>query len=321
LIAIDTAIEVNFHKVLEDHTAGDPMRLEVKWTNLSRRQIAQRMADLGTRVSRDVVSQLLRKHRYRRRKAQKKTTMGPRHKDRNAQFENIARLKKKYLKLGVPVVSMDTKKKELMGNFYRDGVIDTQETIETNDHDFGSAGVGTVIPHAIYDVGRNLGYVHLNTSHDTSELACDSLAAWWEDHGRAAYPRAKKLLVLCDGGGSNSATRYVFKEELQKLANRLGIEIRVAHYPPYCSKYNPIEHRLFPHVTRACRGVIFRSLETVRYYMSKTETSTGLKIEVRVLEKVYETGRKCAAGFKKTMKIVFDKFLPKWNYRAVPEPV
>src|SRR4051795_6073818 len=285
LIEIDPAIEANFHKVLEDHTAGDPMRLEVKWTNLSRRQIANRMADLGTRVSRDVVSQLLRKHRYRRRKAPKKTTMGPRHPDRNAQFEKIARLQKKYLKAGLPVVSMDTKKKELIGNFYRDGVIDTQETIEVNDHDFGSAGSGVVIPHGIYDVGRNRGYVHLNTSHDTSELACDSLAAWWDDHGRAAYPRAKKLLVLCDGGGSNSATRYVFKEALQKLANRLGIEIRVAHYPPYCSKYNPIEHRLFPHLTRACRGVIFRTLETVRYYMSKTETSTGLTIKVRVLEK------------------------------------
>jgi hypothetical protein len=321
LIAIDPAIEVNFHKVLEDHTAGDPMRPEVKWTNLSRRQIAQRISERGTRVSRHVVSQLLRKHGYRRRKALKKKTMGPCHKDRNAQFENIARLKKRYLKRGLPVVSIDTKTKELIGNFYRDGVIDVQETIEVNDHDFGSAGSGVVIPHGIYDVGRNRGYVHLNTSHDTSELACDSLAAWWDDHGRAAYPQAKKLLVLCDGGGSNSASRYVFKEELQKLANRLGIEIRVAHYPPYCSKYNPIDHRLFPHVTRACRGVIFRTLETVRYYMAKTETSTGLKVEVRILEKVYETGRKCAAGFKETMKIVFDKFLPKWNYRAVPEPV
>jgi hypothetical protein len=321
LIEIDTAIEANFHKVLEDHTAGDPMRLEVKWTNLSRRQIAQRMKDLGTPVSRDVVSQLLRKHRYRRRKAQKKTTMGPRHPDRNAQFENIARLKKKYLKAGFPVISMDTKKKELLGNFYRDGVIETQGTIETNDHDFGSAGAGTVIPHGLYDVGRNQGFIHLNTSHDTSELACDSIAAWWDDHGRTTYPHAKKLLVLCDGGGSNSASRYVFKEELQKLANRLGIEIRVAHYPPYCSKYNPIEHRLFPHVTRACHGVIFQTLETVRYYISKTETTKGLTIGVRILNKVYQTGRKCAAGFKKTMKIVFDKFLPKWNYRAVPEPL
>jgi hypothetical protein len=306
--------------VLEDHTAGDPMRLEVRWTNLSRRQIAKRIGGLGTPVSRHVVSQLLRKHRYRRRKALKKKTMGPRHPDRNAQFETIARLKKTYLKAGLPVISIDTKKKELLGDFYRDGTIDTQGTIATNDHDFGSAGSGTVIPHGLYDVGRNQGFVHLNTSHDTSELACDSIAAWWEGHGRVSYPGAKKLLVLCDGGGSNSASRYVFKEQLQKLANRLGVEIRVAHYPPYCSKYNPIEHRLFPHVTRACRGVIFRTLETVRHYMSKTETATGLKVEVSVLEKAYETGLKCAAGFKETMKIVFDKILPKWNYRAVPEP-
>jgi hypothetical protein len=127
-------------------------------------------------------------------------------------------------------------------------------------------------------------------------------------------------VVLCDGGGSNSATRYVFKEELQKLANRLGIEIRIAHYPPYCSKYNPIEHRLFPHVTRACRGVIFQTLEVARYYMAKTETTTGMKVDVSVLDKVYETGRKCAAGFKESMKIAFDKLLPKWNYRAVPQP-
>jgi hypothetical protein len=279
------------------------------------------MEELGTPVSRDVVSQWLRKHGYRRRKAVKKKTMGPRHPDRNAQFENIARLKTKYLKAGFPVISIDTKKKELIGDFYRDGVIDAQETIAVNDHDFGSMGLGTVIPHGIYDVGRNLGFVHLNTSHDTSELACDSIAAWWEDHGQSAYCGAKKLLVLCDGGGSNSASRYVFKEQLQKLANRLGIEIRVAHYRPYCSKYNPIEHRLFPHVPRACRGVIFGTLETVRYSMSKTESSTGLKVEVSILEKVYATGCKCAAGFKKTMKIVFDKILPKWNYRAVPEPV
>ena len=209
----------------------------------------------------------------------------------------------------------------LLGNFYREGKIDTQETIETNDHDFGSAGVGTVIPHSLYDVGKNKGFVHLNTSHDTSELACDSLAAWWEEEGRAYYPKAKKLLLLCDGGGSNSATMYLFKEDLQKLADRLGIEIRVAHYPPYCSKWNPIEHRLFPHLTGACRGVIFHTLETVRYYMAKAKTKKGLKVKVSILDKVYETGRKYAAGFKKTMKIVFDEFLPKWNYRAVPQSV
>jgi Rhodopirellula transposase DDE domain len=295
------------------------MRLEVKWTNLSRRQIASRVTELGTPISRHVVSQLLKKHRYRRRKARKARTMGPRHPDRNAQFENIGRLRREYLAAGLPVVSIDTKKKELLGNFYRDGQIEAQGTIEVNDHDFGSMGSGTVIPHGIYDVGLNRGFVHLNTSHDTSELACDSPAAWWEVHGRAAYPRARKLLVLCDGGGSNSASRYVFKERLQELADRLGVEIRVAHYPPYCSKYNPIEHRLFPHLTRACRGVIFGTLETVCHYMAKAGTTTGLEVEVSILSKVYETGRKCAAGFKETMRIVFDEILPRWNYWAVPQ--
>jgi hypothetical protein len=307
----------NFLKVIENHTAGDPMRGEIKWTNLSRRQIAERMGALGTPVSRDVVSQLLRQHGYRRRKAQKKKTMGH-HRDRNAQFEKIARLRKKYLKAGLPVISIDTKKKELLGDFYREGRIDAQAMIETNDHDFSSTGSGVVIPHGVYDLGRNRGFLHLNTSHDTSELACDSIAAWWDEHGRVEYPGAKKILVLCDGGGSNSATRYVFKEELQKLALRLGVEIRVAHYPPYCSKYNPIEHRLFPHVTRACRGVIFRTLETARYYMAKASTQTGLTVTVTMLEKVYETGRKCAEGFKESMTIAFDKVLPKWNYRALP---
>jgi len=304
--------------VLEDHTAGDPMRAEVKWTNLSRGQISRRLGALGTPASRQVVSKLLKKHGYRRRKALKKKTMGPRNPNRNAQFQKINRLKKQYLKAGLPVISMDTKKKELLGNFFRDGTIDTQGTIETNDHDFGSAGEGKVIPHGLYDVGKNKAFVNLNTSHDTSELACDSIAAWWDQEGRTDYPQAKKLLVLCDGGGSNSATMYLFKEDLQKLSNRLGLEIRVAHYPPYCSKYNPIEHRLFPHVTRACQGVIFESVELVKELMEKAKTSTGLRVTVDILDKMYLTGRKYAEGFKKTMKIVFDDILPKWNYRAVP---
>ena len=295
------------------------MQAEVKWTNLSRRQIARRLAELGTPASKRVVAQLLYNHGFRRRQAVKKKTMGQ-HADRNAQFENIARLKQEYLAAGLPVISIDTKKKELLGNFYREGVIETQETKVVNDHDFASQGKGTLIPHGIYDVAKNKGYLHLNTSHDTSELACDSIAAWWQGHGQGDYPQATELLVLCDGGGSNSATKYLFKEDLQRLANRLGLTIRVAHYPPYCSKYNPIEHRLFPHVTRACSGLIFETVETAKHYMEKTETATGLKVVVGFLDKVYETGRKYAEAFKKTMKIVFDDYLPKWNYKAVPQP-
>lgn len=206
-----------------------------------------------------------------------------------------------------------------MGTFYREGKLYTQEAIQTNDHDFPSASTGVVIPHGFYDLKRNTGYITLGTSRDTSEFACDSLAQWWMNEGIIHYPNATSLLILCDGGGSNSSRHYIFKEDLQKTANALGLEIRIAHYPPYTSKYNPIEHRFFPHVTRACEGVIFDSIETVKKLMSRTATSTGLTTVVNILDKLYQTKRKYAADFKEKMPLVFDEHLPKWNYRAVPE--
>ena len=310
-------LEENFLRVVKDYTAGDPMRPDVKWTNLTLGQIAERLAEAGTPVSVTVVEQLLRKHRYIKRKARKSRSMGQ-HADRNRQFENIARLKQEYLETDNPILSIDTKKKELVGNFYREGRLYTQETIETFDHDFPSAASGVIIPHGLYDVKRNDGHVNLGTSHDTSEFACDSIEWWWESRGRTLYPRATSILLLCDGGGSNSANQYLFKEDLQRLVDRIGIEIRVAHYPPYASKYNPIEHRLFPHLTRACQGVIFHTVGLVKGLMEKAKTSTGLEVTVDILDKVYQTGRKYAADFKETMKIVFDEVLPKWNYRAIP---
>lgn len=311
-------MEANFLEVLREHTAGDPMREGVKWTDLTRREISQRLAKRGTPASKRVVKQLFRKHGYVKRKARKKVEMGPRHPDRNAQFENIARLKQQYLEAGQPVLSMDTKKKELLGSFYREGKLYTQEAIEVFDHDFPTAASGVVFPHGLYDVGLNCAHINLGTSHETSQFACESIERWWQRQGRQQYPQAKRLLLLCDGGGSNSASRYVFKEELQKLADRLGLEIRVAHYPPYCSKYNPIEHRLFPHVTRACQGVVFHTVQVVKGLMEKTKTSTGLRVTVDIIDKAYDIGRKCAKGFRENMKIVFDDFLPKWNYRAIP---
>jgi hypothetical protein len=304
-------------RILRDRTAGDPMRQEVRWTDLTYEQIAEHLAEAGTPVSVPVVKHLLRKHGYVKRKAQKSKAMGS-HRDRNQQFENIARLKREYLQSGNPIVSMDTKKKELIGNFYRAGHLLTQGVIETFDHDFPRFASGVIIPHGLYDVRHNDGHVNLGTSHDTGEFACDSIERWWRGQGRDLYRRATSILLLCDGGGSNSASQYLFKEDLQGLVDRLGIEVRVAHYPPYCSKYNPIEHRLFPHLTRACQGVIFESVELVKELMEKARTSTGLRVTVDILDKVYQTGRKYAAGFKEGMKIVFDATLPKWNYRAVP---
>jgi hypothetical protein len=237
---------------------------------------------------------------------------------RNEQFENIARLKAEYVAAGNPVVSMDTKKKEYLGNFYRDGHLYTTKEIQVYDHDFNSLALGVVIPHGIYDMQRNTGYINLGTSRDTGEFACDCVRNWWVNQGRFAYPDATSILVLCDGGGSNSSRHYIFKQDLQALADELGIDIRIAHYPPYTSKYNPIEHRLFPHVTRACQGVVFTSVELVRELMQKTHTRKGLTVTVQIVDKVYQKGRKVAKDFKETMRIVFDEFLPKWNYTAVP---
>ena len=270
------------------------MRVDVLWTNLSLAELSRRLVAMGTPASRRTIRRLLRQLKLGRRTARKKKTMGQ-HPDRNAQFENIARLRHEYQTSGDPVISVDTKKKEQLGNFHRAGATYTQETVETFDHDFASASGGKVIPHTIYDLGREHAHVHLNTSHDTSELCCDSIASWWAQHGRSAYPHSKRLLVLCDGGGSNSANQYLFKEDLQRLATILGLEIRVAHYPPYCSKYNPIEHRVFPHITRACQGVIFHTLNIARQFIERAKTSTGLRVTVSILDKVYETGRRCAA--------------------------
>jgi len=239
---------------------------------------------------------------------------------RNEQFENIAHLIAAHEAAGNPIVSMDTKKKEHLGNFYRAGHLYTLEELQTYDHDFNSHACGIIIPHSLYDVRLNIGYIQLGTSRDTSEFACDSFRHWWYTYGQHHYPHATSILVLCDGGGSNSSRHYIFKSDLQDLADEIGVEIRIAHYPPYCSKYNPIEHRLFPHVTRACQGVIFTSVELVKELMEKTHTTTGLKAFVHIIDQVYETGRKVIAGFKKNMRIVFDDFLPQWNYRAIPQP-
>jgi hypothetical protein len=150
-------------------------------------------------------------------------------------------------------------------------------------------------------------------------VRCNDIAWWWTQFGKGLYRGAKSICLLCDGGGSNSANKYLFKEDLQKLSDLLGQEIRVTHYPPYCSKYNPIERRLFCHVTRACQGVLFDSVGTVKRLLEKAQTSTGLGVIVEVVDKVYQTGRKYTEGFKENMKILFDDFLPKWNYRAVPQ--
>lgn len=207
----------------------------------------------------------------------------------------------------------------MIGNFSRGGELYTQERVHVNDHDFRSQSDGIAIPHALYDLGKNTGFITIGTSHDTSEFACDCIYRWWKQIGKSEYTDATSILILCDCGGSNNARYYIFKEKLQMLADKIGTEIRIAHFPPYTSKYNPIEHRLFPHVTHACKGLIFNDIKIVKEAMANTKTKKGLRTIVSVVDKIYETGKKVSEGFKENMRIRFDELLPKWNYRAVPQ--
>jgi hypothetical protein len=290
---------------------------KVKSTNLKREAISREFSGRGMKVSAHVVKQLLEKHGYTRRKMQKTVTLKET-KDRNAQFEKINELRKKYESNENPIISIDVKKKEEIGNFYREGKVYCTEATEVYDHDFKNFSKGAVIPHGIYDLKENIGYITLGNSKDTSEFCCECIKDWWFNHGIFNYPNARSILALADGGGSNSSRHYIFKEDLQKLVNEIGVEIRMAHYPPYTSKYNPIEHRLFCHVTRACEGVVFSSIEVVQELVSKTSTSKGLKVFSTIKDKVFQTGRKFTVGFKDNMTIVFDEILGKWNYTAVP---
>jgi len=206
----------------------------------------------------------------------------------------------------------------MIGNFYRPGKLYTQERLPVHDHDFRSLATGMIVPHGLYDLYRNIGYVTLGVSHDTSEFACAGIRNWWLDHGRHDYPQATSILILCDCGGSNNARYYLFKQDLQQLADELGIEIRIAHYPPYTSKYNPIEHRLFPHLTHACQGVVFKNVKLVKDLMASAKTKTGLKVFASVIDRTFATKRKVAEDFKATMRIKFDEYLPQWNYTAIP---
>jgi len=275
------------------------------------------MTAAGTPVSRRIVRQLLKKHGFVSRVAQKRRSL-KQHPDRNAQFEYIAQLKNEHLDAGEPVISIDTKKKELLGNFYRDGKLYTRQIVEVLDHDFPSYSDGKVIPHGVYDIGLNKAHVNLGISRDTTEFACDSIAHWWHTHGRRDHPHATRLLILCDGGGSNPANSNLFKQDLQRLANRINLSLRVAHYPPYCSKHNPIEHRVFPHVTRACEGVIFRSVCLVKQLIERAHTRTGLRVTADILDKTYAVGRKAVEHLKANVRLTADEKLPKWNYLIQP---
>jgi hypothetical protein len=304
--------------VIDTYTAGDPMQDGVLWTNLTRSEIAAGLAEEGFAVSVTVVDQLLEAFDLGQRKPQKVKTMQDTP-DRDAQFRHIAQLRQEFLEEGFPVLSMDTKKKEISGDYVRPGRVLSSAPVRGWDHDFPTHSRGVIIPHGLYDLALNEGYLHLGDSHDTSEFAADTLIDWWRHYGRCRYPESTPVLLLCDAGGSNSARRLVFKEQLQRVVDATGLLIRVAHYPPGCSKYNPIDHRLFPHVTRKLQGLLLPSLEYFRDLAKHATTATGLRVFARSLRGLYELGHRVTHNCAERLRILYDSVLPHWNYLLIPQ--
>lgn len=317
--SLDKYLNINevFLDVLRNFTAGDPMDEKVKWTNLSKAEIRDLMKNQGIVISRNIVKKLLKKNGYVKRKLLKMKSIGE-HENRDEQFVKISGLRKKYDKSPNPVISIDAKKKEYIGNLYRDGRVECTDPMEVLDHDFPDLAEQKVTPYAVYDIKNNECFATLGTSNDTSDFACDSIKRWWNVIGKKRYPQATSILILADGGGSNSSRHHVFKQSLQNLANDMQIELRMAHYPPYTSKWNPIEHRVFPHITRALAGVVLSTVPLLKELVKNTKTKTGLKVFARVTNKTYKKGLKVADDFYVNAKIKFDKILPQWNYVAKP---
>jgi len=319
LLMLNPQVGEAFDAVVASCTAGDPMNEAVRWVSMTRKGIATAMeALLGYPVSEYYVSRLLKAKGFSRRKMSKSIPL-KQAQDKDAQFKNIERLRKEYDDGKSPVVSIDTKKKEMLGNFYREGRCFCKESRKVSDHDFPSFSSGKVTPHGVYDMQRNEGFLTCGTTaHDTPEFNVSCIGDWWDTLGTSQYPSARKLLILADGGGSNSSRSNRFRQELQELSDRIGREIRVAHYPPYSSKWNPIEHRFFCHISRGWNGMVFNDASEMVLAATRVTTAAGLKVHASLKTQQYEKGVKASESFLQDYRVVHDDHLGKWNYVIKP---
>jgi len=290
------------------------MNSNILWTNLTFKEIQEKLKEHLISVSCPVIKKLLKSCHFVKRKMRKCKTLKE-VANRNKQFEYISKLKKKFMDKNLPVLSIDTKKKELIGDFYRQGKVLCQKVLKVLDHDFPSYAKGIAVPHGIYDLVKNICYMSIGTNKDTAEFVKDNIYYHWNNSIKKDYPKAKKMLILCDGGGSNGSNYYVVKEQFKELAEKLQIEIVVAHYPPYCSKWNPIEHKAFSFISKKWEGVVFNNYNIIKELAEQTTTKKGFSVKAYINRKVYQTGKKASEDFMKTMPVKFNKFLPKWNYK------
>jgi len=311
-------IEKAIEDLIEPDTRGDP-ESPLRWTLKSVRNIADFLQSEGYEISHQTVASILHSLEYSLQ-GNRKTKEGNNHPDRDSQFKHINKTVKKFLSLKLPVISVDTKKKELVGNYKNTGKEWKNKgmPINVNDHDFPDQSVPKAVPYGVYDIGNNIGWVSVGISSDTAEFAVDSIKYWWNKIGKKKYSKPKKILICADSGGSNSYRSRLWKKKLQEFCDSEKIQISVCHFPPGTSKWNKVEHRLFSFISINWRGKPLLTYQTIINLISSTRTKAGLTVQAKLNKKTYEKGIKVSKIEMENLNIYKDKFHGEWNYTIKP---
>jgi hypothetical protein len=318
IVERDPKLRAALERLIEPGTRGDPAS-PLRWICKSTRQLAAQLTRQKHPVSHEKVAQLLRAQHYSLQ-SNRKSEEGADHPDRDAQFRHINAQVKRALATGMPVISVDTKKKELLGNYANGGQqwLPAKKPVTVNGHDFPSPDVPRAYPYGIYDLARNTGFVNVGTDHDTGAFAVASIRGWWRSAGKSLYPQAQGVLITADGGGSNGSRLRLWKVALQKFADETGLAVSVWHFPPGTSKWNKVEHRLFSFISSNWRGQPLRDYETIVNLISCTTTAKGLHVTCRLDRRKYPTGRKVTDEELKRVNLQRHRFHGEWNYTIHP---
>lgn len=314
----DPGIVTALEQMLVEEEAGDPMG-EQRWVRSSLRHLSERLTAAGHPASEATVARLLKDLGFSLKTNKRKQGASGRCPERDEQFRYIASQRQTFAAAGLPVISVDTKKRELIGNFKSSGRAWAREAPQVDEHDFPSRAECSALPFGVYDIVRNRGYVAVGLSHNTPEFAVNTIGRWWQEEGRAVYPKAAQVLILADGGGGNGSRSRAWKVNLQQhLCDRFRLTVSVCHYPPGCSKWNPVEHRLFSQISRNWEGKPLRSLRIILGYIRGTTTTTGLVVTACLDENTYRKGQKVTRQEMDDLKLKAHKVCPQWNYTISP---
>lgn len=311
-------IKIELAKLIEPALRGEPDS-PLMWTSKSLRKLSSELKSIGLNASHNLIGEILNEEGFSLQ-ANRKTDEGKSHPDRNAQFEHIHLKVKGFQSQNQPVISVDAKKKELVGNFKNIGkeLCRKKEPEKVKVYDFPSDAEGKAIPYGVYDITHNKGWVSVGIDHDTAEFAAETIKKWWTQMGNHFYPEAKKLLITADGGGSNSSRSRLWKKELQNLSNEIGIIIEVCHFPPATSKWNKIEHRLFSYIAQNWRGKPLLSYEVIVNLIGSTTTTKGLNVVCELDQDKYDIGIKVTDKELENFNLKRDEFHGEWNYKISP---